>query len=80
MGMRAMSEREFAELLSPQTVYVTVPAEVAFDLERIQSVQKDILGRLGCQACCSGFDIRFDVARRFIVDADLRIQPIGTLG
>lgn len=69
--------KNLADKLSVRTVNVTIPAEVAFDLERLQEVQKDILGRLGCQACCSGFDIRYDIARRFIVDSDLRVRPVG---
>lgn len=40
-------------------VHVTIPSSVAFNLEKIQQIQKNVLGRLGCQACCSGFDIRF---------------------
>jgi hypothetical protein len=56
------------------TVHVSIPAEVAFDLDRFHSVQKDILGRLGCSACCSGWDIRFEIQRRFVVDADLNVR------
>lgn len=55
-------------------VHVSIPAEVAFDLERFQKVQTDILGKLGCMACCSGWDIRFDIARRFIVDTELNAR------
>lgn len=75
-----MDKMHFNDESSVRTVHVTIPAEVAFDLDRIQTVQKEILGRLGCQACCSGFDIRFDIARRFIVDEQLRVKPIGNLG
>ena len=61
-------------------VRVAVPANVAFDLDRLQEVQKSILGRLGCLACCSGWDIRWDIERNFIVDEKLNIEvgaPIG---
>lgn len=61
-------------LSSAQTVHVTLPAEVAFDLDRFQKVQKDILGRLGCAACCSGWDIRFDIQRQFVVNAKLEVM------
>jgi hypothetical protein len=57
-----------------QTVQVTIPAEVAFDLDRFHEVQKGILGKLGCMACCSGFDIRYDIQRAFVVDANLEIH------
>jgi hypothetical protein len=63
-----------------RTVHVTIPADVAFDLDRFQQVQKDILGRLGCMACCSGWDIRFDIERRFVVDANLNVRSADTLG
>ena len=48
-------------------VRVSVPAKQYFDLGSIQEIQKDILGQLGCMACCSGWDIRFDLQRDFIV-------------
>ena len=60
-----------------RVVNVTLPAEVAFDLDRFSKVQKDILGKLGCRACCSGFDIRWDFARQFQVDEDLNIRQPG---
>lgn len=72
-----MSTEENAGKILPvnsTTVRVSIPAEVAFDLERFQSVQKDILGRLGCMACCSGWDIRFELQRRFVVDANLNVR------
>lgn len=58
-------------------VSVAVPASVAYDLERFQEVQKDILGRLGCPGCTSGLDIRFDVQREFLVSEDLNVQAVG---
>lgn len=73
-------EKELPGELNARTVHVTIPAEVAFNLDRLQTVQKDILGRLGCQACCSGFDIRFDVARRFVVDEALQVRQLGEIG
>jgi hypothetical protein len=65
------------ELQAPRVVRVSVPAKVLNDLDAIQQVQRDVLGQLGCQACCSGFDIRFDVARQFLVDEQLRARPTG---
>ncbi|GAA0984090.1 hypothetical protein GCM10009555_057180 [Acrocarpospora macrocephala] len=63
--------------LSDRVVNVTIPADVAFDLDRLQAVQRDILGRLGCQACCSGWDIRYDIQRRFVVSRELEIRELG---
>lgn len=58
-------------------VNVRVPAEVAYDLEKAQQIQREILGRLGCMACCSGFDIRFILENEFIVDRELNVREAG---
>lgn len=58
-------------------VNVRVPADVAYDLEKAQQIQREILGRLGCMACCSGFDIRFILENEFIVDAELNVREAG---
>jgi hypothetical protein len=50
-------------------VRVFVPAEVAFNLEKMQKVTANLLGRLGCPGCHSGFDIRFIHELDFIVNA-----------
>lgn len=70
-----MSNEAFPGLAEDRkVVHVSLPAEVAFDFDRFQKVQQDILGRLGCQACCSGWDIRWDLARRFVVDEQLNVR------
>jgi transposase len=61
----------------PRVIRVSVPAKVLNDLDSIQRVQADVLGQLGCQACCSGFDIRFDLARQFLVDEQLNVRALG---
>jgi hypothetical protein len=55
-------------------VQVSLPSDVAYDLAKFQRIQKDILGRLGCMACCSGWDIRWDIFRRFNVDEKMNIS------
>lgn len=55
-------------------VRVSLPADVVYDLNKFQKVQKDILGRLGCLACCSGWDIRWDVFRDYRVDEKLNVE------
>jgi hypothetical protein len=44
---------------SSGVVHAHVSPEVLFDLDASQVILKSILGRLGCQACCSGFQIIF---------------------
>jgi hypothetical protein len=52
------------------TVRVFVPTEVAYDLEKTQQVFAGVLSRLGCQACCSGFDIRLIQELDFVVNPE----------
>lgn len=59
------------------SVRVRIPARVAFDLKSMQKVTASVLGQLGCEACHSGFDIRFDVVREFIVDEQLEVRTAG---
>jgi hypothetical protein len=42
-----------------RVVIVQAPKEIVFDLQKVQAIQEDILGQLGCRACCSGFDFHF---------------------
>lgn len=58
-------------------IRVSISPSVYFKLDAIQKIQKDILGRLGCLACCSGWDIRYDLQRQFIVDEKLNIREVG---
>ena len=57
-----------------QVVRVSIPKEVAYALDRFQEVQKDILDKLGCRGCCSGFDIRWEFERRFVVDNQSNVR------
>ena len=68
----------FADLVSAgNLVRVSIPAKVAFDLKSMQRVTAQVLGQLGCEACHSGFDIRFDVLRDFVVDEKLGVRAVG---
>lgn len=57
-------------------IQVSVPAKLAYDLDSMQKVTSRVLDQLGCPACHSGFDIRFDIERRFIFDNDLNIKNL----
>ena len=52
-------------------VRIRIPADVAFNLDKMHKVTTSVLGRLGCPACHSGFDIRFVVERDFVVNSKL---------
>lgn len=45
--------------INANTVQITVPVSVANDLKKISKVTATVLGRLGCEGCHSGFDLRF---------------------
>lgn len=71
------SERMLRSDLPEKTIRVSLPASVAFELDKFQEAQRSILDRLGCGACCSGWDIRFDLQRRFVVDEQLNVRDIS---
>ncbi len=58
---------EFTE--SAKSIRVTVPVSVAGNLDKVKGVVEQALGRLGCPACCSGFDIWLNLERDFIFDS-----------
>ena len=60
-----------------RAINVTMPSSIAFNLEKFVEVQKDILGRLGCRACTSGHDIRWNTVTNFGVGLDGDITEIG---
>ena len=72
-----MVKNEQREFSYGGLVRVSVPASIARDLERMQGVTKEVLGRLGCPNCHSGFDIRFDIEREFFVNLDGKVRGFG---
>lgn len=60
----------------PEEVQVHVPLDLLWDLENLTRVKKEILGRLGCLACTSGFDIRWKGSREFVVNPALEIREL----
>ena len=60
-----------------RTVIVQAPREIVFDLEKLQAIQRDILGQLGCRACCSGFDFHFPTELEFLFpDKGVRAREV----
>jgi len=58
-------------------VRVQISSTVASKLDLFQKAQEKILERLGCPACCSGHDIRWDTVRDFLVDDNFKIREFG---
>jgi hypothetical protein len=42
-----------------RTVYIGVPKRISDDLKHMNRVTEQVLGKLGCGGCHSGFDLRF---------------------
>jgi hypothetical protein len=63
-----------------KSISVRVSTAVAFDIEKVQQVQRDVLGRLGCQACCSGFNIGFIEETEFVADSELNVRGASEVG
>lgn len=61
-----------------EAVNVTVPMSVANDLDKMQGVIRDVMTQLGCPTCHSGRDVRFTIARDFVVDPDGQVQQAVT--
>jgi hypothetical protein len=48
-----------AAIGSVRTVNVSVPVNLLSSMEKMQTISKTVLGKLGCGMCHSGFDLRF---------------------
>ena len=53
-------------------VRVSLPASVAADIGSLKKAMGSILGKLGCQACCSGHDIFLELQRDIVLRKDLK--------
>jgi hypothetical protein len=58
-----------------KVIHVVVPARVAYDLDSMNKVTKEVLNDLGCPGCHSGFDLRFDFETQFRFDLNLNRIP-----
>lgn len=63
--------------LKTRVVQVSIPASVAFDLKKMEKINRTVLGRLGCTECHSGFDIRYIYEDRFRFNEKLEEQPVN---
>lgn len=61
-----------------KSIRVAIPRKLAFDLEAFTKVQKEILDRMGCGACCSDIDIRWDVINAEVAP-DFRVSESGKI-
>ena len=58
-------------------VRIFVSPKVAGNAEQMNRVTKEILGRLGCGTCHSGFNLRFILQEDFAVDENLNVRSVA---
>jgi hypothetical protein len=66
--------------LGGRVVRVSVSADLHNNFDAMTRVTKSVLGKLGCEGCHSGFDIRFDVASQFVADEKGTVRALGVQG
>lgn len=71
-----LDRMQMSAAINPEVVSVRVPLEVLWDFDSLTKVKKEILGKLGCLACTSGFDIRWRGNREFIVNPALEVNEV----
>lgn len=69
-----------ASSLAGRVVRVSVSADLHNNFDAMTRVTKSVLGKLGCEGCHSGFDIRFDVASQFVADEKGTVRALGVQG
>ena len=58
------------------TIRVVIPTDVAYNVGKLTKTIKDLVGVLGCSACCSGYDIAFQTSH-FVADPKtLKVRPL----
>jgi hypothetical protein len=64
-----------------RTINVRITRDVAQDLDKMQKITANVLGRLGCPRCHSGHILNFLEIRDFVVNPKtLDVQELGLPG
>jgi hypothetical protein len=63
-----------------KAVRVSVPASVAYDIGSLKKSMAGILDKLGCRACCSGYDIFLEMQRDGVFRKGLRDGAVAGIG
>src|SRR5918997_6808994 len=61
--------------LPPREVRVHVTGDVLYNADAMKTVVSNLLGKLGCPTCHSGFDLRFIEHSDFVVGSELEVHP-----
>ena len=62
------------ELGSQPAVRASLSPKAGEKIATVNKIIDQIAGQLGCQACCSGHDIRFTLERNLVLDRTLNVQ------
>ena len=71
-----MLENKLMPSAQNKPIRVTMPASVAFDLDKFQGSVANILSDLGCPECCSGYDITFQLEKEFVINERLEVNSL----
>lgn len=66
------------DISTAKAVRVSVPASVAANIDGLKKSIASVLDRLGCPACCSGFDLRMELQREFTLRG--KVSDAGRVG
>ncbi len=72
-----LDQERLLRAAGPVPINVQVPLEVLWDFDSLVAIHKEILGRLGCLSCTSGFDIRWRGVRDFVVNPQRQILAVN---
>lgn len=79
--MEAKQAARVAAMRDTGAIRVTMPAEVAFNLDKFTAAVKNLAERIGHPNCISGQDISFLLEREFLVNpATLAVESIDEIG
>ncbi len=62
-----------AKISKAGPIFVSVPAKASNDFDSMTKITKEVLGKLGCPGCHSGFDLRFINERILVFNEKLDI-------
>ncbi|MGE0403908.1 MAG: hypothetical protein AB7T06_44785 [Kofleriaceae bacterium] len=68
-----------SDLKAHPIVTVSVPAKLAANLKDMEKLTANVLGKLGCPGCHSGFDIRFRQELEFVANAHGEVRALHEL-
>lgn len=80
-GIPISSRSGIVEYASKNVNQVGIQPQTAMKIENVFSAIDRIADIMGCQACCSGHDLRLQMEHNFVLDSSLEIdEPVLRFG